>query len=181
MVTTDREIAMMEMYSSGKTLDAIGKMQNPQLSRERVRQLLKIHFNVTGVDGGAHISSLAKRKERQKNRDRRLAKIVEERLGCSFEFFRSVCPDYVWTPGSPSRFYLEQKRNARRLGIGWGITFQEWWELWSASGKWALRGKGQGYCMARKNNTGPFTKDNVKIVTVGQNFSERNRKLSVKG
>jgi hypothetical protein len=64
------------------------------------------------------------------------------------------------------RKYQTQKSKAFKRGIEWQITFEEWCQIWSSSGKWEFRGKGAGrYCMARRLDEGPYSKANVYITT----------------
>jgi hypothetical protein len=54
--------------------------------------------------------------------------------------------------------------------IGWEFTFDTWLQVWLDSGKLHLRGtyKG-GYVMARKNDIGPYSIDNVDIILHSDN------------
>ena len=70
--------------------------------------------------------------------------------------------------------YTAQKMNARKRGVDWGITFWEWWLIWKRSGKWSFRGKSaDGYVMARLKDTGPYSPENVEIITLAQNSSDQ--------
>ena len=52
-------------------------------------------------------------------------------------------------PGGLALAYTTQRLAARRRGIGWELTFEQWLRLWRASGRLADRGVGAGrYCMA---------------------------------
>lgn len=60
--------------------------------------------------------------------------------------------------------YNAQKNNAKRRSIEFCITFEEWLQIWEASGKWALRGRGANkYCMCRIGDTGAYSVENVFI------------------
>jgi len=66
--------------------------------------------------------------------------------------------------------YNIQKQNARRRNIPFLFTYEQWLEVWGD--KITQRGRGKGkYCMARNNDTGPYSIDNVKIIP----FEENNR------
>lgn len=66
--------------------------------------------------------------------------------------------------------YQEHKRNATKRGIEFKFTYEEWIGMWEASGKWDQRGHGADkYCMARHNDTGPYSVNNVSIQTNSQN------------
>lgn len=72
---------------------------------------------------------------------------------------------------SPLARYKQQK--ARTIGrvdangkpIQFLLTFEDWWDIWQKSGKWAERGnKRQQYVMSRKKDLGPYDIDNVEII-----------------
>lgn len=74
----------------------------------------------------------------------------------------------------PKGAYIRQRANAVRRGIKWDISFEEWWNVWQQSGKWEERGReAHQYCMSRKNDNGPYSVENVKIVTMKENSQER--------
>lgn len=74
--------------------------------------------------------------------------------------------------------FLEQWARARQRGIGWELTFDEWMEIWDASGKIDLRGVKAGhYVMARKGDIGPYSKENVFICRHEQNISDGHKKI----
>ena len=62
------------------------------------------------------------------------------------------------------RFH-QHRRNATVLrGVGWELSFEEWWSVWKESGRWEQRGRGVGlYCMCRKGDIGPYKIGNVFI------------------
>lgn len=76
---------------------------------------------------------------------------------------------------TPRSAYHSQKQSARKRGIGWDFTFDEWWKIWEESGKWSERGPKQGqYVMARKGpDIGPYSPDNVVICLATENHSNR--------
>jgi hypothetical protein len=71
------------------------------------------------------------------------------------------------------KLFNQQKSNAKRRGIAWQLTFEQWSQIWLDSGKWELRGRNSGqYCMSRYGDLGPYAVDNVRIVTVNINGNE---------
>lgn len=73
----------------------------------------------------------------------------------------------------PKTRYMQQRAQANRRGIPWEFTFETWWNMWEESGKWDLRGASKGkYCMCRKNDIGPYSKENVVIATTEENKSK---------
>lgn len=61
-----------------------------------------------------------------------------------------------------------------KRGLQWKLTFEQWLEIWKASGKLSKRGKRSAqYCMARYGDSGSYSVDNVRIITCRQNHLER--------
>ena len=66
--------------------------------------------------------------------------------------------------------YTRSKADAKRRGIEFLFTFEEWKSWWVETGKWELRGKRSGcYQMCRKNDVGPYATWNVYCDTVEAN------------
>lgn len=62
--------------------------------------------------------------------------------------------------------FRQQRSGAKKRGIGWELTFDQWWDIWTQSGKWSDRGRGAlRCCMARKLDRGPYAVGNVYIAT----------------
>lgn len=65
---------------------------------------------------------------------------------------------------SPRGRYSKQKENAKRRGIPFLLTYDEWWKIWEDSGKWDQRGNKIGsYVMSRQNDEGFYAIGNVYI------------------
>ena len=65
--------------------------------------------------------------------------------------------------------YAMHKSSAKQRGIPFRLTFEEWWALWQASGRWDERGRlGRQYCMARRSDQGGFEAGNVFICPTGR-------------
>lgn len=70
--------------------------------------------------------------------------------------------------------YQMQKNNAKRRGIPFLLTFEEWCGLWDSSGKWDQRGRYSGrYCMSRVGDEGPYAIGNVRISAWEDNLAEQ--------
>ena len=81
----------------------------------------------------------------------------------------------LWWKGPRGRYH-RHKFNAKKRGVEFLLTFEEWWDIWQASGKWEQRGKGRGqYVMARSGDQGAYERGNVRICPVRENLAERNR------
>lgn len=75
---------------------------------------------------------------------------------------------------TPYEKFVEQRKNARKRGIPWQLTFDEWKAIWDASGRWRQRGRGaKRYCMGRKGDVGAYHADNVIIISNAENLSTR--------
>ncbi len=62
-------------------------------------------------------------------------------------------------------------RNGRPIRVT--MTFEEWLQVWTASGKLNLRGRGRGkFCMARKDDLGDYAVGNVEIRSHEDNCRE---------
>lgn len=71
--------------------------------------------------------------------------------------------------------FIEQRRAARRRGIAFLLSFDEWLLIWEQSGHLHERGCHRGeYVMARPGDTGAYEVGNVEIVTCSTNLYDGN-------
>jgi hypothetical protein len=87
---------------------------------------------------------------------------------------RESCKEYnrTWRWSPRGRFHA-QKISAKRRGIEFLLTFDQWWTLWQESGHWQDRGTGgAAYCMCRRGDAGPYARGNVYIATNSQNIGD---------
>lgn len=69
--------------------------------------------------------------------------------------------------------YKLHKLHAKQRNIPWDFNYCQWIKIWLKSGHWYERGKKPGqYQMARYGDTGPYSPNNVRIITVGDNVRE---------
>lgn len=123
---------------------------------------------------------IAKRREKEiANKALRLAKSKKRLDVKCMDIYGITYDEYVNIKGnirgtsSPTHRYLRQKANAIKRGIEWQLSLSEWWDIWQSSGKWDKRGRCYGeYVMARHNDEGPYSKDNVKIILNSENIIE---------
>lgn len=93
----------------------------------------------------------------------------------AYEYRRNLRNVRRWRK-TPKGRYLEQRRNALRRRVAWEFTFESWWQMWEASGRWRQRGKAKGkYVMARNGDCGPYSPSNCRIIKLEVNTAERNR------
>lgn len=72
---------------------------------------------------------------------------------------------------SPRGKWTLQKFHAKKRGIAFLLTYEEWFNVWELSGKYHLRGKSpDSYCMGRVNDSGAYEVGNVEIVKVSNNL-----------
>jgi hypothetical protein len=71
--------------------------------------------------------------------------------------------------------FREHKNGAKRRGIEFCFTFEEWVNWWEINlGPTWLQKRGirlGQYCMARNNDLGPYHPDNVKCLTCSENHT----------
>jgi len=70
-------------------------------------------------------------------------------------------------------FLRQRWRATHTRGLEWKLTFEEWWSIWEASGRWEQRGRTKDkYVMSRKNDCGAYEVGNVFIQLAGDNVSQ---------
>src|SRR5215472_6042820 len=76
---------------------------------------------------------------------------------------RLLAREKAWRKTNPERYaFVVQRADAKRRGIAFSFTFEEWLAVWQQSGKWAERGHRKGqYVMARFGDIGPYAIGNV--------------------
>lgn len=81
--------------------------------------------------------------------------------------------------GSYIKAFVGQRNNAKVRGIGWELSYFEWLQIWIDSGKFKMRGRGQGrYVMSRVGDLGPYKLGNVFIDEFSKNASFTRHKVS---
>lgn len=175
-----REQRMCQLYTTGHTLQQIATVYG--ISRERVRQIIS-RAGVTRAEGGLAKSSQQKAEAKAAARKKRLDEKAQAMFGCTFDDLLFWNDDRRgWASGTKSRAYLNQRKAAEWRGIGWELTFPQWCQIWLESGHWAERGrKADAYCMARKQDFGPYAVWNVYITTLSQNVVDYQAELKRRG
>jgi len=170
---TSRADVMAAMFKGGKTLQQIGDAYG--LSRERVRQVIKKHHGLVGVDGGKAATAEIARQRANAKRDA----LSLSKHGCLYEQYREIVRIGKEMRAQGSGFYRtptgafhSQRQNAISRGIEWNLKLWDWWRIWQTSGKWDVRGRTRGsYVMCRFGDTGAYEVGNVYIATCSHNCS----------
>lgn len=102
-------VGMRDAYLEGDTLEAIGERHG--VTRERIRQLLKEHFGITGKDSGRIAASKARKARKRSD----FLSAFMPKYGCTKEQFRTV-------PLSVREHYRDRIEYARRKGLTVGFT-----------------------------------------------------------
>ena len=73
----------------------------------------------------------------------------------------------------PRHKFNQHRFDAKKRGVPFLLTFEEWFEIWNASGHFHERGPRRGqYCMSRFGDKGPYAVGNVFIQLTTQNSSD---------
>jgi hypothetical protein len=69
--------------------------------------------------------------------------------------------------------FQAQRYRAGQRNIPWDLTFEQWFEIWQASGHFEERGnKSDQYCMSRIGDKGSYAIGNVFIQTNAENIKQ---------
>ncbi|MFA6204179.1 MAG: hypothetical protein WC710_13465 [Gallionella sp.] len=166
MEQTTNKTLVSSLYEAGNAGTAISTMLG--ISATRVYQLLrksgvKIRPQAFKVDPSTKaelVASIRNRKE-------------FENFGCSKSDMKQIQIAYSFAGKDPLSLYHDQKYKAMLRGIAWEFNFKTWMDVWIESGCWFQRGKRRGeYVMSRRLDQGPYSPENVKIITTENNLSE---------
>lgn len=174
-----RSVRMAAMYQSGMTLEEIGRQYG--VTRERVRQIIKKHHGLNAKLGGIQVRAQEKRRRKAVEQD---AAFLTD-YGCTKEQWREIRDlgkrEQAAGKGmyrTPLYAFRQQRQAAKTRGIGWELSLWQWWSIWRTSGHWEQRGRGQGYVMCRKGDSGPYAVGNVFIATARENIATSKIKKS---
>lgn len=69
--------------------------------------------------------------------------------------------------------FTRQKASAKQRGVPFAMTFEQWLNVWTTSGKLRERGAGTGrYVMGRHFDRGGYSSSNVSIIPHEQNLRD---------
>lgn len=178
-VDGERTVVIAKRYAAGETLQSIAN--DFGITRERIRQIIRDHTGLKPKDGGIAVVARERAAAKAAAED---ARHIEE-FGCTAAQMRHIrlIGKRMRAAGSgyfqtPLNAFRHQRHNAQRRGIGWELNFWQWWTIWQRSGKWEQRGRGQGYVMCRRGDSGPYAEWNVFIATAAENSSKQGKKKS---
>jgi predicted DNA-binding protein YlxM (UPF0122 family) len=158
-----RDDEICELYRSGYTMQEIGDRYN--ISRQRIQQILA-KFNMTYEDGGNHVKSVARQEQLKQEMDERSFNnygYTREQ----FHMLRGTHEDY--NKSALGKWY-QFKKNCEIHGFELQLTPLEWWDIWQKSGKFHLLERaGDGYCLGRIDQKGPFSKENCVVRKFSEN------------
>ena len=161
----DREKYIKDRFDAGDTFSAMGRELG--VSTQRVSQIAS-SLGLSGIGRAEkrRAEIAAKKSAAAEERVRKRA----ERHGLPVDEYKLI---RAMPYPSPFDKYGSQRKNAKARGIDWQLSFGDWWRIWQASGKWDQRGKSaMGFVMSRVDDLGPYSKDNVRIVTFSENSSQ---------
>lgn len=137
-------------YRCGATLAELAHGEN--ISRERVRQLLR-REGVLRQHGGAAVRA-------QRQRELRKQKTMERLIA-------HWGPIGATLPPTVRRAYSMDRRNAHQRGIAWELTLENWWMLWRDD--FTHRGQRRGRLwLCRINPAHGYSVDNLEIREAGK-------------
>ncbi len=104
----------------------------------------------------------------------------KEKMIESSKAYNKANPDKIkeamdkWVSKNPDKFaYISHKGLAKSRGVPFELTFEEWYNWWLSTGHYHERGKKKGqYVMARFNDDGAYSLDNIKCILHSENVSE---------
>lgn len=74
---------------------------------------------------------------------------------------------------NPEKRFNEQRRSAKRRGVEFRLTFEEWWDFWSIDNRWSRRGRAKGeLVMARIGDRGAYAVGNIICLTSEGNLAD---------
>jgi predicted DNA-binding protein YlxM (UPF0122 family) len=161
-----RNDQIVNLYLQGVTQQDIADIF--LVSRQRIQQVLKKR-KIKAKDGGSKLKVLERQEELTGKRETK----CREMYGCSWRDYHRFRRRWKNYRLSPIYRFRNHKNGSRLRGIEWKLTLFEWWNIWKKSGKWKERGRSPNqYQMARFKDIGPYSVENVRIITGKQNKDE---------
>jgi hypothetical protein len=90
---------------------------------------------------------------------------------CAVKYADIRTPVIEQTGKDPYVKWISHRGNAKKRGIAFELTFEQWWSLWEPH--FAKRGTSRGkLVMCRTGDQGPYALGNVRIATGAENIRE---------
>jgi hypothetical protein len=81
--------------------------------------------------------------------------------------------DEIYLMRKSKKDFVNHKHRAKNRGVSFLLSFDEWIKIWNESGHLSERGRGAGrFVMSRFNDIGPYSIDNVAIISQEENLSQ---------
>lgn len=157
-----RALSICQRFTAGELLTELGAAFS--LSRERIRQILKVH-GLTGADGGAAVRAAkraaAKKQAREKVQNERYFGLPQEEFKRVFNNGRGLNES-----GSFYRAYKVRQNNSRYKGLSFRLSFADWIEKWNEAGGWEEgSNRRRELRLGMVDKQSGFVPDNVKVMT----------------
>lgn len=161
---------MLEVYRGGGTLEEVGFEWG--ITRQRVEQI----FRPLGVlgRGGRPIKTLLAAPQKREKKARQIQTSEASclsRYGMSREALAAISPLRLSHVRHPVSLFGDLRSRIKKEGVKFDLKFVDWWRAWQESGHWHERGR-QGYQMTRWDRNQGWSRDNIRIVTVSERFSD---------
>jgi transposase len=168
-----RDDSVVKDYIDGITLREIADKHG--ISTQRASQIVKRN-NVSCLDRKNYKTIKEREIAAKKKKEESLARRDSDcfiRTGYRLSEYEEIRRVWCRNGATPQDLFKKQKKNASSRRIEFKLNFRQWWELWLSSGKWGSRGVRVGqYVMGRKDDSGPYSIDNVMIQTSSSNISD---------
>jgi Mor family transcriptional regulator len=169
-----KENDIIERFRKGASMAEIGA--DYQVSRERIRQILKKH-NLSAKDAPRQRVLAQKKRDKHQQWLKKKNARCRSSFGCSYTDYLAVKSEIMAVESSkvatsgynPIYGFVRDKNNALKRNITWKLTLVQWWSLWKNSGQWLAKSR-SGYGMTRNDRTRGYEDGNVEIRMLGDSI-----------
>jgi predicted DNA-binding protein YlxM (UPF0122 family) len=174
LISKDEHEKIIKLYNMGLTYGDIATAYN--VTRQDIYTILK---HKCKIDMNKRVFELSFKERKSKDF---ISKCLQD-VGFSYNKEESFLSEYGMTREqfksltgkdySLYKRYSTQRSNSKRRGVEFKLTFQQWLDIWIASGKLRESGKfSKNYVMGRMYDCGAYEVGNVKIIMTNDNLSE---------
>lgn len=165
---TEKDV--VDAYKNGET--SVSLSERFGYTKQGISVILKRN-GVTKRDGGAHKRGVERKLLRFETSIRKKLERVNSSPGLYLAAITDNEGNLVSAEDTIIGVYSRQKKDVRfragraRKDLVWQLSFDEWYGIWSRSGKLKQRGRGRMmYALMRKDINGVFSIENVVISRV---------------